>query len=157
VDLNKLSTADRVIGAAGIVFFISLFFPWWGIDLGEFGTPSNSGWDYFLTGILPFLLIVVMIGQIVITRFTTTELPALPISWAQVHLIAGGVVAALLLLRTIIPADEGGGGFEVDLDRQWGLYISLLAAIGVAVGGFLKFQEGEDTTSGVSNAPPQPF
>ncbi len=143
MDLNKLSTGDKVIAGSGILFLISMFLPWWGLDLGEFGSASNSGFDYFLTGWLPLLIVIAMVAVIYITRFTTTELPKLPLPWSQVFLIAGGVVAVLLVLRVIIGSSEGSGGFEVDLDRMWGLWVALLAAIGVGAGGFLKSKEPE--------------
>jgi hypothetical protein len=160
MDLNKLTTGEKVIVASGILFLISMFFPWWGLDFGEFGSASNNGWDYFLTGWLPLLLIIVMIGQIVIAKFTDTELPKPPLPWNQVHLIAGIAVAVLLILRVIIGASEGSGGFEVDLDRMWGLWVALVAAIGVGVGGFLKSKEPEEAyrsfPQGGPGAPPPP-
>jgi hypothetical protein len=156
VDLNKLSTADKVIGGSGILFLIAMFLPWWGIDTG-FGDFANTGTDYFLTGWLPLLIIIVMVGQIAITKFSTTELPKPPLPWSQIHAIGGGVVVVLLLLRTAITSSEGSGGFEVDLDRKFGLFIALIAAIGVAVGGYLKFQEGDTDETAAGSAPPTPF
>jgi peptidoglycan/LPS O-acetylase OafA/YrhL len=153
VDLNKLSTADRVIGISAIVFLIAMFLPWYGLDFGEFGEASNSGWDYFLSGILPLLLAIVMVAQIAISKFSTTKLPEIPLAWNQVHMIAGAVIAVLLILRTVIGADEGAGGFEVDLDRMYGLFVALIAAIGLAVGGFLKSREPEELTSGSGGYP----
>lgn len=154
MDLNKLSTADRVIGGAAILFLIAMFLPWYGLDLGEFGSDSNSGWDYFLTGVVPWLLSAVMVAQIVIAKFTTTKLPAIPVPWGLVHLIAGAVIAVLLILRTVIGADEGSGSFSVDRDRMWGLFVALIAAIGLAVGGFLKSKEPEDVPAGNGGYPP---
>jgi hypothetical protein len=161
MDLNKLSTADKVIGATSLVFLVSLFLPWWGIDLGSgLGTASNSGWDYFLTGILPFLLVVVMLGQIIVDKLTNTQLPEIPLTWGQVHMIAGIAVAVLVVLRLLVPASEGSGAFEVDLDRQYGMFVAALAAIGVGVGGFLKSKEPESVydsgPSAYPGAPPPP-
>lgn len=156
MDLNKLSTADRVIGGAAILFLIAMFLPWYGLDFGEFGSASNSGWDYFLTGIIPLLLAIVMVAQIVVSKFTTTKLPEIPVPWGLVHLIAGAVIAVLLVLRTVIGADEGSGGFEVDLDRMWGLYVALVAALALGVGGFLKSKEPEDVSVGNGGYPPPP-
>ena len=79
------------------------------------------------------------------SKFSTTKLPEIPLAWNQVHMIAGVVIAVLLILRTVIGADEGAGGFEVDLDRMYGLLVALIAAIGLAVGGFLKSKEPEDS------------
>jgi hypothetical protein len=151
MDISKLTTGERIIAGSGLLFLIAMFLPWWGLDLDEFGTPSNNGWDYFLTGWLPLLIIIVMVAQIALDKFSTTELPTLPLSWSQVHLIGGAVVAVLVLLRVIIGADEGAAGLEFDLDRMWGLWVALVAAIGVAVGGYLKSQEPQSAT------PPEPF
>ncbi|HET9770306.1 MAG TPA: hypothetical protein VFS16_05410 [Acidimicrobiia bacterium] len=154
MDLNKLTTADKVVCGAAIVFLISTFLPWYGID-GFDG--ANTGWDYFLTGILPLLLAVVMVAQIAVSRFTTTPLPALPIPWGQVHLIAGAAIAVLLLLRTIIVSsvDTFAGDFE--LDRKWGLFVALLAALALAAGGFLKSKEPEAAqVGGPGGYPPPP-
>ena len=161
MDFNKLTTADKVIGASGIVFLIAMFLPWWGIEIEGFGTGSNSGWDYLLTGILPLLIILALVLQIAIAKFSATELPTPPIPWSQIHLVAGGVVAVLLVLRVVIGSSEGSGTFEIDLDRMYGLWIALLAAIGVGAGGFLKSKEPEDVLSagpyqGGSGAPPPP-
>lgn len=160
MDLNKLTTGDKVIAGSGIVFLIAMFLPWWGIDHGRYGSGSNSGWDYFLTGILPLLIIVAMVAQIALARFSTTQLPQPPLPWNQLHLIAGGVVAVLLILRVIIPSSEGSGMFEIDLDRMWGLWVALLAALGVGVGGFLKSKEPQDTVPapppGAPGMPPPP-
>jgi hypothetical protein len=160
MDLSKLTLGEKVIAASGIVFLIAMFLPWWGLDLAEFGTYSNSGWDYFLTGILPLLIIVAMVAQVAVSRFTTTELPAPPLPWNQLHLIGGAVVAALLVLRVIIGSSNGSGVFETDLDRMYGLWIAVLAAIGVGVGGFLKSKEPEEAASGPQTsgpgAPPPP-
>jgi hypothetical protein len=161
MDFSKLTTGEKVIGGSGLLFLIAMFLPWWGLDFGEFGSASNNGWDYFLTGWLPLLIIIVMVAQIGVEKFSTTDVPTLPLPWSQVHLIAGAVVAVLVLLRVIIGADEGAGGFEFDLDRMWGLWVALLAAIGVAVGGYLKSREPQGATSpepfaGGPNVPPPP-
>lgn len=160
MDLSKLTTGEKVIAGAGILFLISMFLPWWGLDFGEFGSASNNGFDYFLSGWLPLLIIIAMVAQIAVARFSTTELPKIPIPWNRAHLIAGAVVAVLLVLRVIIGSSEGSGGFEVDLDRMWGLWVALLAAIGVGVGGFLKSKEPEVEASGFTyggpGAPPPP-
>jgi hypothetical protein len=148
VDLNKLSTADKVIGASAILFLLALFMPWYGLAGG-----SNNGWDYFLTGILPLLIAAAMVAVIAIQRFTTTELPRPPIPWSQIHLIAGAAIVVLLLLRVLITSDVEVLGESFELDREYGLWIALIAAIGLGVGGYLKNQESEDAVAGPSLPP----
>lgn len=153
MDLSKLTTADKVVAGSGIAFLIFMFFPWYGIE-GIGG--GASGFDYFLTGYLPLLLAVVMVGQIAVTRFKPEiKLPDIPLPWSQVHLIAGATAAVLLLLRVIIPSSVSVLGQSFDFDRKFGLFLALLAALGLAAGGFLKSKEGDDSPS--SSAPPTPF
>jgi hypothetical protein len=148
VDLNRLSTADKVIGASAILFLVALFMPWYGL-----GGGSNNGWDYFLTGILPLLIAAAMVAVIAIQRFTATELPTPPLPWSQIHLIAGAVILALLLLRVLITSDVEVLGESFDLDRKYGLWIALIGAIGMGAGGYLKNQESEGAITGPTVPP----
>lgn len=152
--MDKLTTSDKLILGGGIAYLIFMFFPWYGFEeSNQFVDVSynNSGWDYMLGGILPLLLILVMVAHVVITNFAPdTKLPDPPVPWAQVHLIAGAVAAVIVLLRLLIGSDDIGSvdtGF--DLDRKFGLFLALIAAIVVAVGGYLKSQAGD-------TAPPPP-
>src|SRR5690606_27210710 len=135
VDLNKLSTSDKVIAGSAIALLIFSFFPWFKVDLGPFGGDLTiNGWEWFFWGILPVLLGLVMLAQIAITVFSPeTKLPDLPVTWGQVHLGAGGIAAVLVVLKLLI----GQTGW----DRSFGLILAAIAAVGLGVGGFLKFQE----------------
>lgn len=146
MDLNKLTTSDKVIAGSAIALLIFSFLPWLGLEGG-----SNNGWDYFLTGVLPVLLGLVMLAQVAITALSPeTKLPDLPVTWGQVHLGAGVAAAVLVVLRLLMGDDIMG----FDLDRKVGIFLATLAAIGLAVGGFLKFQEEK---SGASSTPPSAF
>jgi hypothetical protein len=141
VDLNKLTQSEKVIAGSAIAFVIFSFFPWYGK-----GGYSRNGWSYFLFGIIPVLLAVVMIVQIGLSRFSETKLPTLPITWAQVHLIAGGLAAVLVFLKLLIgdkyhAGITGLGSISVDLDRQFGIVLAFLAAVGLVVGAYLKNKE----------------
>jgi hypothetical protein len=139
VDLKKLSRGDQIIGASGILLLIFSFLPWFKIeiDLGPFGDSSASanGWDYFLTGIIPVLLGLIMVAHVALTNFSPqTKLPTLPVTWGQIHMGAGGLAALLVILRLLIGEDD-------PVDRSYGLFLATLAAIGLAVGGYFKMKE----------------
>ena len=144
MDLNKLTQGEKVIAGSAIAFLLFSFFPWFGK-----GGYSRNGWSYFLFGIIPLLLAIIMAAQIGISRFTETKLPDPPLPWGQVHLIAGGLAAALVLLKLIIGDKYTGGvtvlgthaGFSITLDRQFGIFLAFIAAIGLAAGGYLKSKE----------------
>ena len=155
--MDKLTTSDKLILGGGIVYLIAMFLPWWGIDTG-FGDYANNGWDYFLSGILPLILILVMCSHVLVSALSDTELPEPPVPWAQVHMGTGILAAVIVVLRLLIPSNDVnylGINGEADLDRKFGLLLAVIAAIVVAVGGFKKSQEGDSTPSsgGTGSAP----
>jgi hypothetical protein len=142
VDLNKLTQGEKVIAGSAIAFLLFTFFPWYGI-----GSGSRNGWDYFLFGVIPLLLAIVMVAQIGISRFSETKLPDPPLPWGQIHLILGGLAALLVLLKLLIGDSVGGGTIlgtkipSIDLDRKYGIYLAFLASLGLVAGGYLKSRE----------------
>jgi hypothetical protein len=144
MDFNKLTTADRVVGISAAVFLVMFFLPWYGK-----GDYNRSGASFLLTGWIPLLLAAGMVTLIVLTRFTATTLPKIPLPWGQVYLIAGAAIGVLLLLRVIIASTYDFVGIpDVTLERKIPLFLAFLAAAGLAVGGFLKSKEPEPVTSG---------
>lgn len=156
MDLNKLSTADKVIAGSAIAFFIFMFFDWFTVSAGSGAfsvSAGGSGWDVgFLWGVFPMLLGFVMLGIVAVRAFSPdTDLPDLPITYGQLLLGLGGLAGFLVVLKLIIgESDQGISG--IDISRSVGLYLATLAAIGLAVGGFLKMQEGEDAPTGGGDA-----
>lgn len=140
MDLNKLTQSEKVIAGSAIALLLFSFFPWYGVTiLGH--SASRNGWDYFLFGVIPVLLAIVMVAQIAIARFSETKLPDPPLPWGQIHLIVGCVAGALVLLKLLI--GDSVSGF--DLDRKFGLFLAVIAGIGLAAGGFLKSREPADS------------
>jgi hypothetical protein len=81
-----------------------------------------------------------MLGHIVITNFVeNVTLPDLP--WPMIHMVGGILAAVLVVLKLLIGDDVSGLGVSIDLDRSFGLFLAAIAAIGLAVGGFLYNQE----------------
>jgi hypothetical protein len=157
VDLSKLTTSDKVILPSGILLFIFAFLPWMGKTfhiLGVSYSGSYKGWHYFFTGVIPVILGLVMVAQVVISRFfTDVKIPEIPVSWGQVHLILGVVAAVLVVLRLLLGDSVSG----VDLDRRIGLVLAALAAIALAVGGFLRMQEEKGATPAAGSSGSAPF
>ncbi|MEX2294474.1 MAG: hypothetical protein WD691_11855 [Acidimicrobiales bacterium] len=143
MDLNKLNTADKVIAGSGILLFIAYFLPWFKVDFGSFGgSVSASGSDVgFLWATLPMLLGLIAAGTVIATKLFDVKMPDLPIPLGQALLADGAIAAVLVVLKLIIGEDPTS-----IVDRAFGLFVAAIAAIGLAVGGFLKFQEG-DTAS----------
>ena len=134
MDLSKLTKADRILFGAGIVFMISTFLTWFSVSILGVSAGANA-WDVgFLWGRLPFFISLVLLVWIGLARFSTVKLPdEIP----ALYLAGGGLVALLPILKLLIGEDAGG----LSVDRGFGLVVAVVAGVGVAFGGFLKFQE----------------
>ncbi len=142
MDLSKLSTSDKVLAGSGIALFIFSFFPWFGIN-GYNG--GRNGWDFFFWGIIPVLLGLAAAAIVLLPLFVENfKVPELPIPLGTALLGAGGLAALLVVLKLIIgdSVSVGFGVGDINLDRKFGLFLSAISAIGLAAGGFMKFQEG---------------
>jgi hypothetical protein len=149
--VDKLTTSDKLILGGGIVYLISMFMPWWGLSGG-----ANNGWDYFLGGWVPLIIILILAGHVAVTRFSPdTKIPDLPIPWSTGYLVAGIIAAAIVVLRLIVPADECALGFCIDLERKFGLFVAAIAAVCVAVGSGMKGKEDDvaPPAGGTGSAP----
>lgn len=160
MDLSRMKPSDWLIGGGTILFLIALFLPWYGIE--EFGTSfNNSGADYFLTGWLPLLLLIAAFVLAVLPKLADgVNLPETigPVPRLQAALIAAGVAAVLVILRLLIASDNVGDiDTDFELDRKYGLFIALIAAIAAAVGAFMKYSGKDDDAGAPPSGPPTPF
>ena len=150
MDLDKLTLGDKVVAGSAIGLFIFSLLPWYTFDAGLTGSASRSGLDYTLTGLLPLLIGLAMLGYVALRAISPeTELPELPVPYGLVLLGLGCGAAVLVILRFLV----GDGVDLFDLDRSIGLFLAVLAAIGLAVGGFLKMQEDDDAQPGSGDTP----
>jgi hypothetical protein len=169
VDFSKLKTSDWVIVISAIVLFVASFLDWFEAELEGFGrtfSTGGNGWDvgFFWAGI-PVIIGLVMLAVVAIRAFSPERrLPDLPVGWGQALFVAGLIAAVIVVLKLLIGEDVPDDAAEagVEINRSFGLYLATLAAIGLAVGGFLKWQEeraagSAGTVEGPGTAPPTPF
>ncbi|HXP22051.1 MAG TPA: zinc ribbon domain-containing protein [Streptosporangiaceae bacterium] len=115
-DVSRLDVADRVIGAASVIVFISLFLPWFGV-LGF--TVSGMSYHGYLA--ISLIAAVVLIGYLVL-RAGWQKLPfRLPIAHAPLLLV--GTAVQLLFVLIAFLFKPSGTSWEV------GAYLGLLAAL----------------------------
>jgi hypothetical protein len=136
MDKIKLSTANIVILVSGVVILIASFLPF--IKWPSPYSHSYSAWSKggFLIATIPALLGVAMAVQVGIQGFASgVKMPekVLGFSWTQIHLVFA--FQATIMMIAFLIRDTGG------LDRGIGLYLMLLAAIGLLVGAILRLQE----------------
>ena len=149
MDLSRLTLADKVIGATGVLLVIDLLvLPWHDIDfLGGSIKRSAIESPNGFWGILALLLTLAILAALVVTRLTTAKLPQLPLPLERAIFFATIAVLALLLLKLVVETDFLG----------FGAWVGLLLAAGMVYGGFVKSQERPgETAAGWSPPPPPP-
>jgi len=148
MDLNKLTRGDQVIGVSAIVLFIFSFFNWLGFT-GKAGlvtgSVSWSAWHFTIT-LLAVLLGLVMLAYVVM-KALGVEIPAKfgSVTLAQILLGVAAVAFLFVLIKVIagpnVPGGFSLGGTGITKSRKFGIFIGLLATIGLVAGAFLNFQE----------------
>jgi hypothetical protein len=155
MDRKRLTAADRVIAVSTVVLFLASFLDWFNGDYSSeggilSGSRSVSGWDvtnapFFV--FIPVVLALAALAVVLVQAFAPrARLPQLPIGYGQALFFAGVLAAALVLLKFIVSEETGtfvirGVQITIDVSRAVGIYIALLAAVGFAFGGWLKWQE----------------
>lgn len=161
MDLNKLTMGDRVIAISGIVLFVFSFFDWFGASLknvpaGFSASEGGNAWDFTL----PMLAVLIGIAMVVLVALKAfgVDLPDLGgTSWGLILLIMGAVAFAFVLIKVIAGVNVPDGAEDfIDISRKIGLFVGLVASAGLAVGGYLRFQEdkGASPASPPPSAPP---
>ncbi len=132
MDLSKFKQSQLIILGSTLLLTIGMFLNWFTVSAFGFSV-SRNGFDYAGNGVIPWLIALVMSAKILVEAFAPdVKLPE--INWGMTFLILGAVAALLVLLRLLVGESEG-------VSRSIGLYLSSLAAIGLAGGGFLTYKE----------------
>jgi uncharacterized membrane protein YhaH (DUF805 family) len=155
MEIDRLSTGEKVSAASAVLLFIFMFFDWFGAKVE--GVPGFSGsieaggsaWDALdVIPIFLMLAIVAAIGVAVI-RLTDADVEP-PVSMNAIVAVLGGLAVLLILYRIIDP--PGGGdaiaGVGVDITLKLGIFLGLLAAAGIAYGGYTAMREEGATFGG---------
>lgn len=139
MDTSRLGRGELIAGVSGAALLIVMFaFSWFGVDLGEFGDlvgveASANAWESFdFIDIILFITAVTAVGLAVATMMSANV--GLPVAGSALTAGLGIISLILIAYRIINPPGDG-------LDREIGIFLGLLAAGGVAYGGYQGMQE----------------
>jgi hypothetical protein len=134
MNLTKVSRNDWIVVGGFVLAFIGTLGPWYGVHattvLGQIGGFLN-GWHGSFLGWLVFLLCLAA-AVLALSKAFNITLP-LPLPAPLLIMTCGALSVLLVFIRLVI----GFYGFG----RGWGIWITLIAAIIVALGGLLKNSE----------------
>jgi hypothetical protein len=119
---------------SGLVLMLSPFMGWYA-GSGEGPTIAVTGWHTGVLGKLVFVLGAAVILLGILREFGFELPPAIPES--LVIIVIGALATVFVLIRLISIPDR----FFPSDGRSIGIWIALIAAIGVIVGGILRASE----------------
>jgi hypothetical protein len=127
---------ERVTALAGLVLMLSSFMGWYTGSSSDPGpTIAVIGWHTGVIGKLVFLLGLAVV-VLVVLRELGIELPA-TVPESLVIIVIGALSTILVLIRLISVPDS----FFPFEGRGIGIWIALIAALGVIAGGLLRAGE----------------
>jgi hypothetical protein len=163
--MDNLRTGEKIAGAAGVALLIIMFLSWWGtpdtieveglgeVSTGGFGGDANAWEAADFLDLIWALTALVAIG-LAATAATASQVN-LPVALSAVT--AGlGILSVVTILFRLLDT-------PYDLDRKYGVFLGLIAAAGIAYGGWrameeegTSFGEQADRLGGDSAPPPPP-
>ena len=138
MDFSRLNTGEKLAGASGVLLLASMFFHWYGAKGFHGGADAWTAFDFIdavllIVGVAAIGLALLGVGQ--------AEM-GLPVAASTIVTGLGVLAVVLVLIRLIDPPEIGGTALASGADptRKIGVWLGLIASIGVAVGGFLAMQ-----------------
>ena len=174
MDLSRLRQGEKIAAGAAIVLLVLMFLPWFGLDeesalsqgedfqegasteelleasgdiesafadVDEDATSVNfNAWESFEVIDLILVLTILIALGLAVARATGRDVN-LPVSGGALTAALGILSVLLILYRLIDPPSVS----FLEYDRQFGVFLGLIAAAGIAYGGWRAMQE-EGTT-----------
>jgi hypothetical protein len=148
MDVDKLSSGEKVTGVSAALLFIFMFFDWFSVEVsggsGAFtasATAGGSAWDAL--DFIPIVLVVTILAALGVALLRLTDSVFEPPVPANAVVSVLGGLSVLLILYRIVDTPGGGSvpGLSVDVSPAFGIFLGLLAAAGIAYGGYRAMQE----------------
>jgi hypothetical protein len=148
--VGRLSSGERVASVSAILLFASMFFHWFGVKAVNTSNllfaiqsvePGKSAWEAL--DYTPIFLLITVLATLAVATLRLANLvrmPSVPVN--AVVAILGTASVLLILFRIVDPPV-----FLVERAITWEgaaqlpIFLALLAAAGVAFGGFLAMRE----------------
>jgi hypothetical protein len=143
VNFSRLSPGEKLIFGCGLALLILSFMPWF-----KLVSIERTAWSNLISS-LGVIAGILMVLQILLTRFGSAKLPTPKLPWGQVHLILGVFAMVMVFAQALIGDTFVVPGFgEVTLERRPSLILGTLAAFGLAYGGYVRSKEREGAGGG---------
>jgi len=150
MDFVVLNRGEKIAGVAGVLLILIMFiFDWYSIKVAGLSVPNSGANAWKAYDFIDIILFITALAAIGLALLAASDYePGLPVAGSAV-VCALGVLSVVLILFRIIdkPGGDVGavssafGGPEVSVSLSIGVFLGLIAAAGIAVGGYLGMQE----------------
>jgi hypothetical protein len=148
MDLRRLRVGEWITAISGVVLLASLFAPWYAAE----DVPTTSGFESL--AVLDIVLALVAAAAVALLIITAAQrLPAVPLTFNTLVCLLGLLALVLVVIRTLDLPDDAD-------TREWGLWLGLAGALGIAVGSLIALRDerlsrpGRPTDLGGAPTPP---
>ncbi len=148
MDFDQVPRGALIAGISGVLLFIFMFFSWFGAGTAEVVTPAGgieidfgevpgadttfNAWQSFdFIDLVLLAAVIVSVGLLVMSAMGTSV--NLPVAASAITAGIGALATLLVLYRIVDPPGEA--------DREFGVFLGLLASAGITIGGWLSMQE----------------
>ena len=166
MDVDRLSTGEKIAGASAVLLFVFMFFEWFSVDIaggsGFFDVGGGNAWEAL--SVIPIILLLAIVAAIGVAAIRLTDAVfEPPVSINAVAAVLGGISVLLIVYRIVSPpGGEDVPGASIDISPSIGIFLGLIAAAGIAYGAYRAMQEegtsfadvGDQLSSGGSRGGP---
>ena len=156
VDTARVTFGEMVAAAGGLALIVVMLLPWFSVDApGAIGLEGNAWEALGFIDVVIFFAAVAVIAIAVVKAAEPAALQELPWPPANIALGAGGIAALLILFRLLSPPELEIGdftAFDLETNREIGVVLGLVAALGMLLGGWLQQREAAQSAAADSAA-----
>ena len=151
---RRLRRGELIAAVSALALLAFSFLEWYGSEpagQAHFDTDAGgSAWQAL--GLVPVVLAITVAVALIAVALRLARSgwrPQVPPS--ATIAVLGGLTVLLILLRIIFPPDLGSvGGIHLDATLSLGAFLALLAACGVAYGGYRTMGEEGDSFEAIA-------
>jgi hypothetical protein len=139
--IERPTPGEQVAGIAGLALILTMFlFAWFGVDV-----PGVNGFDAFdaFDDWLNIILVFAAFGGMALALVGSGSERS-PVALSVVTTVLAGLGALVLLIYIISPPGVPSFGettVEIDMNREFGVFLGLIELVALAIGGYMVMQE----------------
>src|SRR6478672_3722472 len=153
MDLSWLKRGEGIAGVSGLLLIAIMFvFPWFGLKLGPpavllSNERTRDAWSSY--GFTDIVLLVTALSAIALVLLAAADREVGRSAAASSIVTFLGLASVVLVVISIISLPSLGyaSGPGIEHFRKIGVWLGLIAAAGVAAGGYMASQEREPRSS----------